>query len=268
MQAKTKQFDFQQITETDILEPLKMEWRKSLTAVQDGMWETLTEYGNHWALKDKSQLIGYASVDDGNRLLQFFVLPNWMHESLLVFQQFIQQEDIKEGLIGTNNPICLSVALHFQKSVEVNTYLFTDFLKVNITEQEGELKMAVGNDLKRLIDFCHISMGGPKDWLKGYLGNLIEKKEVFLLEKEGEILGTCEVRISESEPSIADVGMIVSPNHRRKGIGTYLLGTAKKIALQWHKTPICSCEKDNIGSIKSIQKNGFRTVHQMLLMKF
>ena len=268
MQTDPKQFEFKKITNTNILNTLKVEWRKSLTAPQDGMWEVLTDLANHWELKDEKQTIGYACVDDDNRLLQFFVLPDWLQEGVSIFQQFIYQEEIKKGLIGTNNPICLSIAMHLQKLVEVDTYLFTDFLKVNTIEKDGVLKHAEKEDLEKLVDFCYKSMGGSQEWLNGYIGNLIEKGEFFVYEDGEEILGTCEVRRSESDQKVADVGMIVSTAHRRKGLGTFLLGKAKEKALQWNRIPICSCEKDNIGSLKSIQNNGFRSVHQMLLMEF
>jgi len=34
------------------------------------------------------------------------------------------------------------------------------------------------------------------------------------------------------------------------------------------RTPICSCEAGNIGSLKAIHKNGFRSIHQMLKLSF
>ncbi len=268
MQTSIKSLQFESVNELSILEPLKTQWRKTLTAPQDGMWEVLTNYATHWSIKIESKMIGYACVDGEDQLLQFFVQPEWIKEGPTLFKQFIQQENIHKALIGTNNPFCLSLAMHWQKSVVIHTYLFADFLKVAVTEKEGNPRAADSNDLENLIEFCHQSMGGPKDWLNSYLGNLISRGELFVLENGGETLGTCEVRKSESQPGIADLGVIVSPKHRRKGLGTYLLGKAKEIALQWNRAPICSCEKDNIGSLTMIQNNGFRSMHQMLLFKF
>ncbi|MBO6621467.1 MAG: GNAT family N-acetyltransferase [Balneola sp.] len=268
MQEITKQFHFNKITNTSILNPLKFEWRKSLIAPQDGMWEVLTDYANHWEINDENQTIGYACVDDDNRLLQFFVLSGWLKEGVSIFRQFIHQEEIKNGLIGTNNPICLSIAMHFQKVVKVDTYLFTNFLKVNAVEKKGVLRLGTEEDLEKFVEFCHQNVGGSKKWLNGYLSNLIAKREIFVLEDEEQILGTCEIRKSESNPEVADIGMIVSTEHRKKGLGTFLLGKAKEISLQWNRQPICSCEKDNLGSLKSIHNNGFRSIHQMLMMEF
>lgn len=268
MQAITNQFQFNKITDSTNLSPLREEWRKSLTAPQDDMWEAFTDFAVHWEIKEENQLIGYACVNDENCLLQFYVTPQWMDNAVSIFQLFIHQQKINKAIIGTNNPIFLSVAMHFQKSVAVDTYLFTDFLKVDTGQNEGTLRSAEVNDLEVLVDFCHVSMGGPKEWLTGYVGNLIRRGEFFVFEDRGEILGTCEVRKSDSNPKVAGVGMVVSQAHRRKGIGRFLLSKAKEISIQWNRQPICSCEKDNIGSLKSIHSNGFRNTHQMLLMEF
>ena len=260
-------FQSQAITDNSIIHPLKEEWLKTLTAPQDDMWESFTDAATHWELREKDQSLGYACTNEDNLLLQFYVSPEWMDVGSQVFQTFIHQHKIKKAMVGTNNPVFLSMAMHHQKSVEIDTYLYTDFLKVDTIKKEG-FRSAAPDELNRVVDFYHESMGGPKEWLNGYLNNLIDMREVFLLENESEILGTCEVRKSESDPNVAGVGMVVSPAHRRKGLGKHLLGCAKEIAKGWNRQPICSCEKDNIGSVKSIQANGFRSLHQMVSMEF
>jgi len=111
-------------------------------------------------------------------------------------------------------------------------------------------------------------MEAPKEWLVGYIGGLIEKGEIFSLKDGNEIIGTCEVRKSITAPKYADIGMVVSPDYRRKGYGTYLLNKAKTLALEWGRTPICSCEKNNVGSIKSINNCGFVSMYQLLSIVF
>lgn len=268
MQTSTANFHFNKITDSNNLKSLKVEWQKSLVAPQDDMWESFTDFATHWEITQKNQTIGYACVNDENCLLQFFVLPLWRSEGVSVFKKFIKQQHIKSALIGTNNPIFLSTAMHVQKLVKVHTYLFTDTLRTETDKVDGIFRVVVSQELETIVDFYHESIGAPKGWLNGYLGNLVEKSEVFVLVNGDEILGACEVRKSESNANVAGVGMVVSAAHRKKGLGTFLLGKAKGIALQWNRQPICSCEKDNIGSLKAIENNGFRSIHQMLLMEF
>ncbi len=259
---------FSQVADTMPLEPLKIAWRKSLTAPQDDMWESFIDQADHWAIHFNNQTVGYACVNKNNRLLQFFVVPQWLPEGTLVFEQFIHQLNIKEAIIGTNNPLCLSVAMHFQESIQIEGYLFADFLPAKVSEKEGTVSLAKIEQLEKLVEFCQQGSGGPSEWLNGYLGNLINKGELFVFEYEGETLGTFEVRTSDSNPNVANIGMIVSPRHRKQGLGTFLLGKAKETALAWGKQPICGCDKDNTGSLKCIHNNGFRSIHQMLRLKF
>lgn len=263
------EFHFKKTDSEHSLDSLKKTWRKSLISPQDGMWESFTNASTHWEIHYDSEIIGYTCVDDDGCLLQFFVLPFWLDKGINAFNKFIKEKKAASALVGTNNPVFLSLAMHFQKSIEVHTYLFTDTLETTVPDKEPPLKISEKKDLSRLVDFCHHSMGAPKDWLTGYIDDLIEKGELFLLmENETTIIGTCEVRKSRSNPEVADLGMIISPDYRKQNWGTYLLGKAKEIAIQWNRQPICSCEKGNTGSLKCIQNNGFRSYYQMLACKF
>ena len=268
MQTSKTKYHFNKITDTNILSHLKAEWQKSLVAPQDDMWESFTDSATHWEISHKDKIIGYACVNDENCLLQFFVLPICMPKGVSILKQFIDHQNIASAMIGTNNPMSLSIAMHIQKSVKVHTYLFTDILKTETDKVDGTFRVVESQELETIVDFYHESIGAPKGWLNGYLGNLVEKSEVFVLTNGDKILGACEIRKSESNPKVAGVGMVVSSEHRKKGIGTFLLGKAKEKAIAWNRLPICSCEKDNVGSLKSIERNGFRSMHQMLLITF
>ncbi len=268
MSIRLKKYNFHKSDHSTEMDQLKAHWLKSLVAPQDDMWESFMNYAQHWNIKDEGQQIGYACINDENCLLQFFILPYWLQEGVSIFQQFIDEQDITKGIIGTNNPIYCSLAMQFQKSVKVDTYLFGDFIKIEPIDRVEKPRLAQNKDLDLVVEFCHLSMGAPKEWLTGYVSNLIEKSEFFILDNNQQIIGTFEVRKSESNFKVANIGMVVSPEHRRKGIGTYLLGAAKTKAIEWNRDPVCSCEKDNIGSLKAIQKNGFRSIHQMLSIEF
>lgn len=264
-----EQFYFNKVTHVPTLDKIKTQWRNTLTAPQDGMWETLTDYANHLEIRASNKSIGYACLDDGNRLLQCFIIPEFLNDGPLIFKKLLKETKVNSALIGTNNPVFMSLAMHFQQSMAIDTYLFTDEIEVETTTVEkANLKLAWQDDLDALISFYNNSVGAPEDWLRGYLGNLIAKGELFFLSDGTDILGTCDVRLSETDMSIADVGMVVSTEHRRKGIGSYLLGKAKELVYDMDRKPICSCEKDNMGSLKSIHKNGFRSTYQMLKVSF
>ena len=153
MQTTTTKYLFNKISNISTLSPLKTEWQKSLVAPQDDMWESFTDLATHWEINQQDQTIGYACVNDENCLLQFFVLPFWMSDSVSILQQFINQQNIKTALIGTNNPRCLSIAMHIQKLVKVHTYLFTDTLKTETDKIDGTFRVVESQELETIVDF-------------------------------------------------------------------------------------------------------------------
>jgi GNAT superfamily N-acetyltransferase len=232
------------------------------------MWEIFRDTAEHWAFTADNQVIGYACANEEHGLMQFYLSPKWQHNRVGTLKNFLQREGITKGIVGTNNPVFLSAALELLQSVEVDTYLFTDQHQTVGEEKAGDFLAAKEEDLDRLIDFYRLSIGAPEPWLRGYLGSHIERGEIFFLKQQDIIIGACEVRKSDSNNSIADLGMVISPNFRRQGYGTFLLGKAKGVAHEWARASICSCEKANLGSTRSIRKNGFRSRHQLLRVTF
>lgn len=261
-------YNFREASSTETLVHLKEQWMANLTRPQDGMWESFRNNAKQIEISKQEKVIGYACIGEGNQLLQFYVLPKQMEQGLTIFQQFIKQFQIERGMVGTNNPVYLSLALHFLEKMDIHTYLFEDCFESKVKEKDGIFRKGTAADLEKIVDFCHYSMGAPKAWLTGYIGDLIGKGEVFLLENTAVIIGTCEVRKSTAAPAYADIGMIVSPDFRKQGYGSFLLNKAKTIAIEWKKTPICSCEKGNVGSLKSIHNCGFTSKHQLLAVSF
>ena len=261
-------FQFIPTAHDSALHAMHSQWRNQLSAPQDGMWESLTEASNHWVIEAYEKPIGYVSINEDSCLLQSFLIPEWLDQQEEVLSDCISLLGVKQASVGTNDPLTLSMALHAQKSVRLHSYLFEDCLKVEPEKKEGTIVLASVNSIDSLVTFYHKSTGAPEAWLHYYLGDLIQKGELFYLEQQHEIAGSFEVRKRKTFPQVADIGMVVSPNHRRQGLGTFLLGQAKATAIEWEKAPICSCEKENLGSLKAIHNNGFRSVHQMLLIEF
>lgn len=242
---------------------LKQEWLQTLHSAQDGMWETFRDQAEHWAIKDEQTIIGYACINEDHQLIQFYLSPLYHARGAAIFQEFIQTLEIQTAIVGTNNPVFASMALNFVKNIRIHTYLFRDNTAVTIPEKEGRLHQGQTADLSRMVAFYIHSIGAPEDWLNNYLGARIQVGEIFYFENNDSIIGVCEVRKSPTNPTVADIGMAIAPKFRKQGYGTYLLHQAKLIAQELGKKPICSCEKENLGSFKSISNSGFISLSQL-----
>ena len=267
-----KNICFEKISDRNTISDLEKEWRNSLTFPNDDYWEAMLDSCKYWVIKqsnkESDEMIGFAFVSDNNVLLQYFVSAQWLDKGLLILEKFIKEKEIKKAWLGTNNPIFQSQAMHFQKSVEVTSYLFADMVDVSLEEKDGNFRMAESKDLEQLVDFSHRVLDAPKDWLTNYIDNWINREEFFLLEKDGKIIGTSEARTTPINGDVASLGIVVCPEHRNQGIGSYLMGKAKTIAKSRNQQAICSCAKDNTSSLKAIERNGFRILHLGLRINF
>ncbi|MDW3196800.1 MAG: GNAT family N-acetyltransferase [Cytophagales bacterium] len=263
-----RSYTFDENISSKELGALKNDWLQTLTSPQDGMWESFRANAINYGIRHEQDWVGYANVSVEGKLLQFYLSPQHMQQGIEVFTQFLDEYQLSSAIVGTNNPCFMSVALMNPRHVSIDTYLFRDYSYQQIPEKEGRLKLCESEDLNRIVEFCQVSLGAPIGWLTSYIDGLIERNEIFVLQQGQVIVGTCEVRQSLSAQNYADIGMVVSSDFRKRGFGTYLLNQAIRIAQQRNKTPICSTERDNIGSLKAIHACGFYSQYQLLEVSF
>lgn len=81
-----------------------------------------------------------------------------------------------------------------------------------------------------------------------------------LVEERNRMVGAVNIRHYLDEALLLDGGHIgdgVRPSERRKGIATQMIGLALQKCRQWGMERVLMvCDKDNIGSAKSIISNG------------
>ena len=264
----TSTYQFEKQEDSNEVLGMEKECINSLVSPQDGMWESFRKSSEYWVIKTKEVIIGYFNIHEEFGLIQFYLTSKCEHLGNEIFNQLIKNKVFSKAIIGTNNPKLFDIANSFIKEKETHTYLFELEKIVAFEEKQGKFKLSELTDLERIVNFIKISINSPEEWTRKYTSDLINKKEHYFLELNQEIVGISEVRKSISQKGIADIGMIVNPKFRRKGYGTYLLNKGKSIAIEYKLKPICSCEANNIGSIKSIQKCGFKSKHQLLKMIF
>lgn len=252
------------------LAQIQEDFYASLNFPFDGMWDEISHNADLIGIYENNFLMGYASLNPENELLNYYISPQFLNQSESIFKQLIQEKNIPSALVHTNNPTYLCASLSCCKKFKIHSLLFGDHRKVIpiLPEKGTTFITATKDDLINTVDFCVESMGGPVEWLRFYLAALIGNEELFCLLKDGKIIGTCEVRKSDSQPLYADLGVIVGTAHRRKGWATYLLAKAKSIARERDLQAICSCKADNIGSRKAIEKVEMRAFHRILKVTF
>lgn len=260
----------QNITFTRLLKnlPLPSSYFQQLTAPYDGMWESFVHHSPQWEIRMEEAVIGRYAILNENTLIHFSLVEAFLPIASGILGELMPKHELTRAIVSTNDPLMLTACMDHSHYHSVHTLLFHELAPTTVKRpemlQHVKLTQAQQADKHPIVDFCAVNVGGNKGWLDTYLQRLIDRSELFFLQNETEILGTCEVRKSDTQQPFADVGMIVGEQFRRQGLGAYLLGEAARICAERQLTPICSCEASNHGSRKAIERAGFRSRHRLL----
>lgn len=252
------------------LEDRKQIYLNQLAAPLDGMWHAFVDLADHYSIADGGETIGYCVVNSEQKLLQFYV-PG-AHDPSPIFSRMIADLNVTGAVLNTAEFQCLSLCMDHQKSVEVNALMY--HLENNaVTEDaafppETEFRLVEASGLATAIEFGVNTLGADPDWLKGYMSGLIKRAELFGLWRDGGLIATGELRVSDSQKPYADLGMIVSKAHRKQGLATLILRHMVHLCRARGLSAICSTARDNIGAQKAIANAGFVSHHRILEFTF
>lgn len=273
--------ELKQLDNSDQIEELQASYLRGLVFPMDSYWESaVVGRAPHWQIEVDDQQAGYfAARTDDKRLLQFTVTDRFLPMASELFAFVVSRDRVQTASAGTFEPAYLAHCLDHQQRVEVRSYLFQDHRRVEPildSYPSAQFRLAAAVDAERLATFYsqNDEYEDTEAILTGfgsrlnYAQRLIDQEQVFVLVKENELLGVGECRLSASQPPYADLGMITAKQHRRQGIGAFILARLKQECYRRNAKPICSCAADNLPSRKTIEKAGFITQHRLLDIQF
>jgi len=257
----------------DHLTHLKTQYIQQTTAPLDGMWLCgFVPQASHYGLYAGDELVGFFCVNDEGYLLQFFLNQDYQSQSSLLFESIFDSDDLTSGkvkgaFVSTVEPDYLSLCLDQFSKFEVNAlmYQFDRTSGEQLHESPLSMNTIDSAQLSEAIDFAVASIGAPAEWLSGYYGNLINRRELFGVWENGRLVATGESRgYDEYQTEYADVGMVVAESERGRGIATQVL--RQLVAMNESKglKSICSTEKTNIAAQKAIRRAGFFASNRIL----
>jgi len=268
------------LPDSSVLEDLKVEHLKTLVAPLDAYWEeAIIGFADHYEIKINGARAGFYCLNSDKQLVAFHLSQEYANHGENALSYILNEHNVSAALAGTNDPYFLSLCLDIAASTRVHTLLFQDNQKI-LDELNGfdqlSFDLASEDDFAEIFEhYCAASGSfdtesvetGFED-IKGYVRSVMNEHRIFVLREAGKLIATSECRISKTQKPYADVGMIVAKEHRRKGVGSYILSCTKAFCYERDVSPICSCEADNIGSKKAITKAGFVSKHRIILTRF
>lgn len=100
------------------------------------------------------------------------------------------------------------------------------------------------------------------------INEFVAKEQIVVFHRNEDLLGFAIFsRVIEDRPEF-DVGMLVAPAHRRKGLGAAFLSHVVELARSAGGRPIMGCAVDNLGSRATIEKLGYWSQYRLLSLEF
>ena len=256
----------------DDLADLRRAYLASLAAPFDGMWDAFATTSRHRELRSAGERAGYFCVNDEGMILQLYVVEPFESSAAELFAAVVSRDEVKGAMVSTADPLFLGLCLDLHREVTVHTYLYQDHDRGEpafAAAAETTLDVVEADELDAIAELQRASLDqDPGDWLVGYLENLIARRELYALRLGGEVLGTGEARVSDSQPPFADLGVITMRRHRGQGVASHILWLLKRLCRDRDLVPICSTTADNPAARRAIARAGFVSRHRILEVAF
>ncbi len=251
------------VGEQDAFTEDRADYLAHLVAPLDDMWASFAEDAKPFTLRLGGEVAGSGCVDDEGRLLRFFVRDPALHASRALLQLAVERLEVGALLVFTQDPRALGVALELARGVEVHSLVFAH-LRPPAVEALERTVVAMEEHLESAIAFHEAATGAPREFLEGYDRERIQRGELVLSLEDERILCAGELRRDASQPGVAQLGVVVAPEARGRGIASRMLTLLAARARAEGDTPVCSTEADNVAARKAIERAGFRALHRLL----
>ncbi|WP_420320797.1 GNAT family N-acetyltransferase [Flagellimonas sp.] len=248
--------EFERTQNTDLVNKFRTQLYAQLTAPIDAMWELLYIAScKNYLINDQGEKIGYCCIDTNGSLLQLFLLTESNSKMNTVLEALIEEKLIVSASLSSNEPIAFNACLLYSKSMKPNTFCFQHINSKVETNSTLNVELVSESDIPEIKSFLKEQIG--MDDTFGYTENLVNRQEIYMVKEVDEIVATSECRWSDTQPEIADVGIIVNKKYRGKGIASQVMQLQANKVIDAKRKPICSTTIDNIASQKAIKKAGF-----------
>lgn len=254
-----------EITET--INKLRSKLYRKLASPIDAMWEQLyIAASQHYLIEHNNKTLGYCCVNEAGCLVQIFLKEDYYSKMDTVIEKLIKSELITSASLSSNEAIAFNACLLHSKSIKANTFCFEHLNRAIEVGSTLKIDLVASEDIPAVKSFLKEQVG--MDDTFGYTENLVSRKEIFLIKESGVLIATSECRMSDSQPEIADLGIIVNKDFHGKGIATQVMQMQVNRVLKVGRKPICSTTLDNVASRKVIEKSGFYCSNIIFDIKF
>ncbi len=174
---------------------------------------------------------------DKPTVFEFYLLPEARGRAFDFFEAFVAASGACFFEVQTSNKL-LAVMLHtYGSDLASESIVFRDELTTSLVVQGAALKRVTSEKESRC---CFQERAGQSVWQ---------------LELNSKPAGGGSLLFHYNHP-YCDISMHIHEEHRRRGLGAYIVQELKRLAYEMGGIPAARCDPNNVASRKTLQKAG------------
>lgn len=256
------------ISAIDELQEQREEYGKRLPFAQDLNIEENIWDSKYYKIEYNSRSVGYAIIDTKQILWEFYLEEKVHMHSQEIFQYLIDMKYILAAECKTYDYLLMSLCHDFQKTCEGSAYLFRDYSEIGYPDNRfADITIRLAD----MVDYDNLKVLNQMEEDVEFFHDLkeeINNQEVLVFLRENRLLGAGTFKKIWKDQSYRDIGMVVAKEHRKKGLGTFILIQLKEYCDQHDLAPVCGCWYYNYASKRTLEKAGFITKHRVIHFTF
>lgn len=193
--------------------------------------------------------IGYGSVKgkedpkDRDAIFEFYIIPSFKNITLVAFEALLQSSNAAFIECQSNAILITSMLYRYAQNINADTILFEEHCTTSLMLENIIFRRRNESD----IVFEHFA----------------EPVGDYVLELNNNVVATGGFLLHYNMP-FADLYMEVQKDHRRKGLGSFLIQEIKTQCYLSGRVPAARTGMDNIASKATLLKAGFKIAGYIL----
>ena len=232
-------------------------YKKQISIPYDDFLEDIIIESQFYSIEIASQKCGFFGINNSH-LTILYIDDIYFSEGVRIFEKVKRTYELKDAFIPTTDINAISIILENYKEIKIQALHFSDTARSVRPAEFGKeyFRLAKMADLDEIQGFA-------EDFLDNY-EDVIEKKELYVLEKEKEMLGIGIVVRNKIMENCISIGVLTKKSKRKLGVGRSIILHLKSIAYEMGLTPVAGCWYYNAESRLTLESAGYITKSKLL----
>jgi ribosomal protein S18 acetylase RimI-like enzyme len=210
---------------------------------------------------DHARPLGYAVVDREGCLLEVGLEERTTTLAPEVLTALRTAAGVRAILAQSFDPLLMSAGLRFGGSPETRGILYRRVRDTELASRGDVLAAPAGAEDVDAVAALGADFFDDAAEVEAYraLGGLMVYRDA-----RGELLGAGVMKRAIPARTAVDLGMVVAPAYRRRGLGVHIVRHLKRHCVEQGLRPVCGCDVANVASQRTLERAGFASVHTLL----